>query len=177
MAYARQAAGRIFKFTGDTHDLGEFTATTDTTVHDSGFRTVATWDLDDGEGVAFGDGTSRNPDRAEAYIHVDALNNATSPVSLDGQFKLVVLNKAGEVVDDIYQNKLDRLRNGDPTTDKRGAWGVPFPYQAIKNGKGEVLGKGGYEIGIQIQLKSGSDTFSLGNSTMTAEGHSGAVQN
>lgn len=177
--YFREANGRKYEFTTDTHDLSGFTESTDANVHEDGFRTVATWDLEDGEGVAFGDGTSKNPDKAEAYIHLDAMDSSTTPVALNGQARLVVLNSAGEKVPGgtIYQNRLSRLRNGDPSTNDRGKWGVPFPYQAIRGGKGEVLGKGGYQIGIQLKLDSGSETFSLANSEMTAEGWTGTVQN
>lgn len=175
MTYTRSAGSRRFRFTPDTHDLSNFTEMSDTNVGNDEFSTVAYWDLDEGEGVAFGEGRSKNPDKAEAYIYLDPQNS--TPAALNGKAKLVVLNAANQVVDEIYTNKISKLRNGDPATDSRGDWGVPFPYQAIKAGKGEVLGKGGYKIGIQLKLDSGTDAFSLSDSTMEAEGFSGSVEN
>jgi hypothetical protein len=176
MAYGVQAPnGKVFTFHGDTIDLSDFADFGSAEAQSEDFRTVSTWTVDDGVGVAFGRGTSQNPDRAEAYVYFDAKDDGDA--AMDGLYRLAVLNSANERVATIYRNRLDVLRNGDPSADSRGDWGVPFPYQAITNGKGEILGGDGYKIAHQIQLDSGTGTFSTANSTAQMEGYRGTVQN
>lgn len=179
--YARQdSQGHTYLFTEGRTSLAPFSQFGDANLHDEAFRTVASWTLDRGEGVAFGRGTSHNPDRAEAYLWFDARSDDAdadgTPDKLAGQYKLVVLNPSNDVVDIIDRGRLEEVRNGNPDTDDRGSWGVPFPYKALQNGNGEVLGGGGYQIGIQIELDSGTDAFNLSNSSMVAEGYRGSRQ-
>ena len=178
MAYAiKDARGRTWYFSEDRHDLTEFSDFGTAEVISDDYRLASVWDLDDGVGVAFGRGSSTNPDRAEAYFHFDAQDDGNADIN--GRGKLVVLNTANEKVGLIYQGPLASFRRGDPTADERGKWGVPFPYQAIRSGAGEVLGNGGYKVGMLIQTDSatGTATFSTANSSMTAEGYRGTVQN
>jgi len=175
MTYTRTVNGTVYQFTEDDHTDAEFSETTDTTVVKDEFRTVARWDLSRGEGVAFGVGTSRNPDRAEGYLYFDAQNSGAS--AIDGQLRLVVENTQNERVATIYKRSLKQLRSGSTAPADREKR-VPFPYQALMNGKGEVLHP--YQIAIQLKLPSSAsstETFSLSDSELLADGYSGSAQN
>lgn len=167
--------GNTYLFSEDRTDLSEFADHGDASAHSEDPRTVTKWDLDRGDGVAFGRGNTTNPDRAEAFIYFDAQDSGAA--AINGTYKLVVLNAANEEVAVIDRGSLDEVRDGDPSTDSRGDWGKPLPYKALRGGKGEVLGGQGHKIGIQIETASGTATFSTANSTLIAEGYQGTLQN
>ena len=130
--------GNAYQFSTAPHTFSDFTEATDATATEDNFRTLAYNELDREEGVAFGRGSSSNPDRAEAYKHLTIHDGADALIS--GEYKLVVENAAGKVVAVIDRGRTDEVNKGDPSTDSRGDWGKPAPYRAIRDGKGEVLG-------------------------------------
>ena len=168
--------GNRFLFSEDRHDLSEFSDFGDASIHSEDFRTVSTWTLDREEGVAFGRGSSSNPDSAEAYFYLDAQNTTPAQIT-GGRYRLVVLNAANEVIAVLDRGTLDEAANGDPSSDSRSDWGKPFKYRKIAQGKGEVLGGQGHKIALQLELYSGTDTFSTSDSTRIAEGYRGTLQN
>lgn len=173
--------GNEYQFSEDRHDLTNFSLVGTGQAVDDTYQTVAAWPLEREEGVAFGRGSTTNPDRAEAFIYFDARSDDAdgdgTPDALSGRFKLVVLNSANKVVATLDRGQLDEVRDGDPANDSRGDWGKPFPYKVIANGMGEVLGGQGHKVGIQIELNSGSDELNLSNSQLIAEGYGGELQN
>lgn len=185
MAYRRQdSKGKVFEFTEDVETLADWSLHGNGTAHSDGFSLVAKRRLDSFEGIAFGRGQSSNPDRAEAYLYFDALSDDAdadgSPDVLDGSYEIVVMNGADEVLATVDRGRLSEVRNGDPQSlggaDTRGNYGTPFKYQALRNGRGEVMGDD-YKIGIRLQLDSGSDELNISNSDLLAEGYSGRKLN
>jgi hypothetical protein len=171
----------VYQFTEDRETLAGWGKHGTGKAHSDGFTTVAKRTLSKPEGIAFGRGTSQNPDKAEAYFYLDARSDDedsdSTPDKLNGQYELVVLNAANEVVNVIDRGRLDEVRKGDPSNDTRGDWGKPFPYKAIAGGKGEILGGAGHSIGLRVNLDSGEDSLVVGNSTMVAEGYGGRLIN
>lgn len=160
-----------FQFAPDSENFSDYSEHNAAQAGPDGFTLAFKRRLDDYEGIAFGRGTSENPDRAEAYIWMEVQNDAGTVVT-DGHAEIVVLNSADEVLTPIYRRPLDELNQGDPSTDSRGDWGQPFPYQTLRKGKGEVIGDD-YKIGVRIRTNSGTETLSVANSSMRAEGYSG----
>lgn len=176
MVYYRVTSdGKVYEFTPDSETLADYQEHGGANAHADGFNLVFKRRLDDFEGVAFGRGQSENPDRAEAYLHA-SIENDSDTVITDGQFELVVLNSADERLSTIYRRPLDEVNRGDPSTDTRGDWGVPFPYQVLRQGRGEIISDD-YQIGVRIKLNSGTEALSLANSSMRAEGYSALKQN
>ncbi|MDS0243940.1 MULTISPECIES: hypothetical protein [unclassified Haloferax] len=174
--YRRQTSdGDLYEFSADSETLSGYSEHGGANAHADGYSLVFKRRLDDFEGVAFGRGSSENPDRAEAYIWASIENDADTVIT-DGQFELVVLNSADEVLATIYRRPLDELNKGDPSTDSRGDWGVPFPYQRLRRGRGEIMGDD-YQIGVRVKLGSGTESLSQANSSMRAEGYSALKKN
>jgi hypothetical protein len=174
--YFRQTGdGDVFEFSPDSETLAGYQEHGNAAAHADGFSLVFKRRLDDFEGVAFGRGTSENPDRAEAYLWADIVNDNGTSVT-DGHLELVVLNSADEVLATIYRRPLDEVAKGDPSTDSRGDWGVPFPYQRLRGGRGEIMGDD-YQVGVRINLNSGTESLSVADSSMRAEGHSARKKN
>ncbi len=168
--------GNVYQFAEDRHDLDDFEDFGDASIHSEDFRTVSTWELDRSTGVALGRGSSTNPDEAQAFFHLDARNESDAAIT-GGRYKIVILNAANEPIAVLERGTLAEAANGDPDTDSRGDWGKVLPYRTIANGKGELLGGQGHKLALQIQLTSGTDTFSTANSSMIAEGYRGTLQN
>jgi len=151
-------------YSPDEFDLADFTTSTSTGVGDDEFATVERLEVEQGEGVYIGQGNSKNPLQAEGSLEGDIKNGGGS--SLDGKYRLVVLNSQNNVVGRITQGRLSALRktranslDGDITT-----------FQDI-----EVMEP--YKVGLQIKLDSGSDTYDNANSTFEADGFSGEALN
>jgi len=108
---------------------------------------------------------------------VNLVNDSGTAVT-DGHLELVVLNSAGDPLPGgtIYRRPLDEVAQGDPSTDDRGQWGVPFPYQTLRNGRGEIMGDD-YKVGVRVELNDGTETLSLADSQMRAEGFSARKTN
>lgn len=181
MAYRRQTSkGKVYEFTEDVETLTGWSQHGSGQVHSDGFSLAATRRLENFEGVAFGRGQSQNPDRAEGFLYFDAYDDSTTPVQLNGRYEIVILNAADEKLATVKRGRLSEARNGDPQqlggSDSRGDYGVPFPYQRLRSGKGEVISDD-YKIGVRINLDSGTDTFSPSNSDLLAEGYSGRKLN
>jgi hypothetical protein len=181
MVYKRQTSdGDVFEFTEDAETLDGWSQHGSGQVHDDGFSLAATRALDRPEGFAFGRGNSENPDRAEGYLYFDAQNG--TPAALSGKYEIVILNAADEVLATVDRGRLEEVRQGDPQqlggTDTRGDYGVPFKYKRLRRGKGEVMGDD-YKLGIRIELANGSgtDSFSVADSDLIAEGYSGRKVN
>jgi len=147
-------------YSPDEFDLASFTTATSTAVGDDEYATVERLEVEQGEGVYIGQGQSKNPLQAEGSIEGDIKNDGDS--SLNGKYRLVVLNSQNNVVGRITQGRLSALRktrtnslDGDITT-----------FQDI-----EVMEP--YKVGLQVKLSSGSDTYDNANSTFEADGFSG----
>jgi hypothetical protein len=176
MVYYRETSdGKVFEFTPDSETLEGYSEHGAANAHADGYSLVFKRRLDDFEGVAFGRGQSENPDRAEAYIWADIQNDSSTSITA-GQLELVILNSADEKLATIYRRPLDEVARGDPSNDSRGDWGVPFPYQVLRQGRGEVIGDD-YQIGVRVKLNSGNEALSQSNSSMRAEGYSARKQN
>ncbi len=167
--------GDLFQFSPDSENFADYVEHGNASAHADGFQLVFKRRLEDFEGIAFGRGQSENPDKAEAYAWLDLQNDSAAAVT-DGHAEIVVLNSADEVLAPIYRRPLDELAKGDPSTDTRGDWGVPLPYQQLNEGKGEVIGDD-YQIGLRVRLNSGTETLSVSNSSARIEGYSGRKQN
>lgn len=169
--YRKQTSdGDVYEFSPATHTLVDYETINAATAGPDDFQLVAADRLDGSEGRAYGRGNSENPDRAEAYAHLDVQDDSGDAVS--GEAKLVVLNAANRRLATIARFELNRVRRGDPATDARGDWGVPFKYRALRSGAGEVIGDD-YKIGLLIRTDSSTATVSLSNSSMTLEGYQG----
>lgn len=168
--------GRKYEFSNDQHDLVPFEEAADATVTEEEFTTVARWSLDEAEGVAFGVGNSRNPDRAEGYNYFDAVN--ADATAFEGRVRYVVLNAANDVVATISRHRAEQLRAGSAApADRRDR--APYPYQNIRGGSGEVIGGDGHKVAIQLQGKQGAglQTFDLAASEAVIEGYRGRLIN
>lgn len=175
MTYRRRTSrGDVYEFTEDVETLTGWSTHNGANVGSDGFTTVAKRRLEDFEGIAFGRGQSQNPERAEGFFYFDAQNS--TPAALSGQYEIVILNAADEKLATVKRGRLSEARTGDPVqlggSDNRGDYGVPFKYQKLRRGRGEVIGDD-YKVGIRLQLDSGTDTFSVSDSDLLAEGFSG----
>jgi|GEM_PF-2665358 len=178
MVYYRETSdGDVFEFSPDSETLVDYNEHGGAQAHADGFSLVFKRRLADFEGLAFGRGTSENPDRAEAYLWMNLVNDSGTAIT-DGHLELVVLNSADEKLPGgtIYRRPLDEAAKGDPSTDSRGDWGVPFPYQALRGSKGEIMGDD-YQIGVRVKLNSGSESLSVADSSARMEGYSARKQN
>ena len=168
-------SGKVYQFSTDQYDTADLTEVQPSAeATSSEFRTVARLEIDEGDGVALGIGKSRNPDRAEGYLYFDARDGGNAKIS--GRLRFVVLNATNDVVAVISRHRLEQLRSGGPTAADRKDR-MPYPYQVVKNGKGEILGGSGYSVGVQIETASGTATYSNSNSTAVIEGHAGTQIN
>jgi hypothetical protein len=167
--------GKVYEFTEDRETLAGWSVHGGGNAHSDGFTTVAKRELNRPEGIAFGRGQSHNPDRAEAYLYLDAQDNGAT--AMTGKYEIVILNAANEKVATVDRGRLEEVRDGDPDNDSRGDWGKPFPYKKIRGGKGEVLGGSGHKVALRLNLDDGEGVFSVGNSSMVAEGRSGRLIN
>lgn len=172
--YRTTSDGDRYEFSPDSETLVDYKEHGGAQAHSDGFSLVFKRRLEDFEGVAFGRGSSENPDRAEAYLWLDIVNDSGTSIT-DGHVELVVLNSADEKLPGgtIYRRPLDEAAKGDPSTDSRGDWGVPFPYQQLRKGRGEIMGDD-YQIGVRIRLNTdgASESLSVADSSMRAEGYS-----
>lgn len=171
MVYYRQADGNRYEFSPDSETLEGYQEHGNAQAHSDGYSLIFKRRLEDFEGVAFGRGQSENPDRAEAYLWADIVNDSGTSIT-DGHLEIVVLNSADEKLATIYRRPLDEVARGDPSNDSRGDWGAPFPYQKLRDGQGEVIGDD-YQIGVRLNLNTGSEDLSQVDSSMRAEGFSG----
>ena len=153
-------------YSPDVFELADFSTASSTAVGDDEFSTVERLDIDKGEGVYIGKGSSTNPLQAEGSIQGDIQN--TGGTSLDGRYRLVVLNSQNNVVNGgvIARGKLSELRK----TRSNSLDGDITPFVDI-----EVLEP--YQIGLQVKLDSGTDTYDSGNSTFEADGFLGEAFN
>lgn len=178
MTYVASVSAGEYHFGPDTFTTADFTEWPDPSVNSESFTTVATMDLRNGEGVALGRGNTSNPDRAEGFIFLDAVDNdpdgdgTNDPIQ--GRAKIVVLNTNNTPIDTIWRGRLSELRQGDPAVDgEKRRDRKPFPYQTpTKKQVGEVYGED-YSIGLQIQTDSAKVTFSLSASRAKIEGYYG----
>lgn len=169
--------GNRFLFAEATHTFSDFSESTQVTLSPEEWRTVAYNALDRSEGVSFGRGSSQNPDRAEAYKYLEAMDDQSTSALIPGEYRIVVENASKNVVAVIDRGRTDEVDKGDPSSDSRGDWGKPNPYRPISGGKGEVLGGQGHRIALQLKPDSGTPDFSLSDSTMHMEGFKGDLQN
>lgn len=153
-------------YSKDVFELDDFSTASSTAVGDDEFATVERLDIDKGEGVYIGRGTSTNPLQAEGSLRGDIQNSGSS--SLNGRYRLVVLNSQNNVVNNgvIARGKLSELR----TTRANSLDGDITPFV-----NKEVLEP--YQIGLQIKLNSGTDTYDSGNSSFSADGFLGEAFN
>jgi hypothetical protein len=148
----------------DSFDLDDFTTATSTEVGDDEFETVERLEIGKGEGVYIGQGSSTNPLQAEGSITGDPDNG--SDADLTGQYRLVVLNSQNNVVDILTQGKISALRK----TRANSLDGDITPFIDT-----EVMEP--YQIGYQLKLASGSDTYSSADSSLEVDGFSGEALN
>ena len=178
--YTKTPPAGTYSFQADTFRSDDLTPFgSDQTVQEDDFRTVAKMDLRQGEDVALGRGNSENPLQAQGFLYFDArsANDADGDGNKDklsGRVRFVVLNASNTVVGYIWRGRLDQLRTGEADTNRRDR--QPFPYQTIRSGAAEVYGDD-YSIGMQIELDSGTDEFSLSASTLKADGYKGEKMN
>jgi len=151
-------------YTPDAFELEDFTTSTSTELGDDEFQTVERLEVEQGEGVYIGQGASSNPLQAEGAISGDIQDDGGT--SLDGKYRVVVLNSQNNVVRRITQGRLAQLRktrsnslDGDITT-----------FKDI-----EVMEP--YKVGFQVKLNSGTATYDNGNSTLEVDGFSGEKLN
>lgn len=149
-------------YSPDEFDLSDFTTASSTEVGDDEFQTVERLEVEKGEGVYIGQGSTTNPLQAEGSIEGDIQNDGST--SLNGEYRLVVLNSQNNMVPGgiIARGRLSALRqsranslDGDIT---------PFKDKEVMEP---------YSVGLQIRLDSGTDTYSNTNSTFSADGYSG----
>lgn len=178
--YVKRTNSGKYTFAPDTFKVTDFTEMNDASVNDDEFSTVAEMDLRRGEGAALGRGDSEIPEYAEGFQYVDArsANDADAdgnPDKLSGRVQYVVLNPNNRVVDTIWRGRLSELRVGQADSDRNSR--QPFSYKTpATKSEGEIYGEE-YSIGIQIELDSGTDTFSLSDSVLKIEGYSGEKLN
>jgi hypothetical protein len=153
-------------YSPDEFDLSDFTTATSTEVGDDEFATVERLEVEKGEGVYIGQGSSKNPLQAEGSITGDIQDGGG--VQLNGKYRLVVLNSQNNVVEGgkITQGKIDSLR----TSRANSVDGEIQPFVDM-----EVMEP--YKIGLQVKLDSGSATYSNANSSFAADGFSGEAMN
>jgi hypothetical protein len=154
------------QYSPDVFELADFDTSTSTAVGDDEFSTVERLDIDEGEGVYIGRGTSSNPLQAEGSIEGDLQNGGGT--SLQGRYRLVVLNSQNNVVNGgvLARGKLSELRQTRANS-------LDGDIQPFVNK--EVLEP--YQVGLQVRLSSGTDTYDSGNSTFKADGFLGEAFN
>jgi hypothetical protein len=153
-------------YSPDVFDLGDFSTASATQVGDTEFSTVEVFDIEEGEGVYVGRGTSSNPLQAEGSIEGNIKNGGNSDIN--GRYRLVVLNSQNNTVNGgvLARGRISELRktrsnslDGDiqPFVDKE----VREPYQ----------------VGLQVRVDSGTETYSSSNSTLEIDGFLGEAFN
>jgi hypothetical protein len=139
----------------------DFTVRTSLQVGPDEFSTVEEIDVEEGEGVRVGQGTSANPLQAEGSIRGDIQDNGGADI--DGKYRLVVLNTQNNVKDIVKQGSIDEIEqtranslDGDITP----VSGKPEIYEPNK-------------LGFQLKTDSGTATYSRSNSSLTIDGYLG----
>lgn len=153
-------------YSPDEFDLSDFEAAAATQVGPEEFTTVERMEIDKGEGVYIGQGSSSNPLQAEGSITGDPQDS--TPAAISGRYRLVVINSQNNVVEGgiLAQGKLSQLRktransvDGDIT---------PFVNK-------EVLEP--YKIALQLKTDSGTVTYDSAQSSFAADGFLGEALN
>jgi len=166
--YSRVINGSLFAFNPGKVRDSEFSEASNMDAVSDAWMPMLFWDVPQGQAVAFGRGDSYNPDKAEGFVHIDIQN--ASAAAVDGEVRLAIYNSAGERVDTIYRNDTDTLRQGSAADAT-----VPFPYQAIRGGAGEVGYP--YTIALEVRTDTGTETVSLSDSAIGVDGYKGNRKN
>jgi len=154
-----------YLFTGEQFTLAaDFDVRTSTQVGPDEFTTVEEIDVEQGEGVVIGQGSSSNPLQAEGSIRGDIQDDASADV--DGRYRLAIVNPQNNVVqngvisqgtiNDLEQTRANSL-DGDIT---------PYTGREIYEP---------FKLVLQLKTNSGTQTYSSSNSSLTLDGYRGEV--
>jgi hypothetical protein len=142
----------------------DFSTRTDTTVTDDEFRTVEEIDVETGESVTIGRGSSRAPLSAEGSAAGDIQSSA--PADIDGKFRFVVLNSQNNVVSRIVQGSINDLEQ--TRANALDGYLLPNTGQEIAEP---------YKLGLQLRTDSGTADYSSSNSSLSVDGVRGESRN
>jgi len=142
----------------------DFAAKTDTTVADDEFRSVEELDVEVGESVIIGRGTSRAPLSAEGSAAGDIQDGGNSDI--DGKFRFVVVNSQNNVVSRIAQGSINDLEQ----TRANALDGYLLPNTNIEIAEP-------YKLAFQLRTNSGTATYSSANSSLSVDGVRGESRN
>jgi len=148
---ATEYNGTTFSFAND------FTARTASQVGPDEFVTVEEIDVEQGESVTLGKGTSQNPLQAEGAASGDIQDDGTDDI--DGNYRFVVLNSQNKVIQRIDQGTINELEK----TRANSIDGSILPFTDV-----EVAEP--YKIGFQLRTNSGTATYSSANSSLDVDG-------
>jgi len=148
----------MMEYNATTFSLAnDFAARTNTTVGPDEFTTVEELDVEKGESVTLGQGSSSNPLQAEGAISGDIQDD--DPSDIDGNFRLVVLNSQNKVVGRIAQGTIDQIEK--TRTNSLDGYILPFTGTEVAEP---------YKIGLQLRTNSGTQTYDSSNSSLSADG-------
>jgi hypothetical protein len=147
-------------------ELSDFETASSTEVGDDSFSDVERFDIEEGEGVYVGRGTSENPLQAEGSIRGDLQDSGGT--SLYGRYRLVVVNSQNNVVNGgvLARGRLSELRTTRANS-------IDGDIQLFVNK--EVMEP--YKVALQIRLSSGTATYSSSNSSLSIDGFRGEAFN
>jgi len=135
----------------------DFTARTNLAVGPDEFTTVEEIDVEKGESVTLGLGTSRNPLQAEGSARGDIQDDGTDDI--DGNYRFVVLNSQNKVIQRIDQGTINELEK----TRTNSLDGSILPFTGV-----EVAEP--YKVGFQLRTNSGTATYDSANSSLDVDG-------
>ena len=128
------------------------------------FSTVEEIEVEDGESVILGLGSSRNPLQAEGSAAGDIQDDADADI--DGKFRFVVLNAQNNVVARLAQGSINTLEQTRANT---------LDGYVFKQSNTEV--REPYKVGFQLRTASGIQTYSSSNSSLKVDGLRGEEVN
>lgn len=154
------------QYNPEVFTLDDFATATATQAGDDEFTLVERLDVEEGEGVYVGRGTSTNPLQAEGSIDGDIQNESGNPI--DGRYMIAVVNSQNNRVENgtIKRGRIDELRQTRPNS-------LDGDLTAFV----DVEVKEPYQVGLFIRTNSGTEDYSSAKSSIQIDGFLGEALN
>jgi len=152
MAQLRRERNYEHVYNADGDDTEEFVATGNVEIVTNRYRTLATRQLEGGEGLQFGDGQSKRTDKAEGFFN-GQIHSGTGQEH--GTYRLTLRTKGGQLVDVIgtaNSKKTNQTRTDLPD-------GQAFPVQSVDGNRYAGGGRKGYEIHLEFKASNTNGGF------------------
>lgn len=153
MAQLRREPDHVHEYNADGDDTEEFVATGDVEVVTGRYRTLATRQVEEGEGLQFGKGSTSNAQHAEGFFNAEIYTSGGT--KQHGTYRLTLRTKGGQLVDVIgtaNSKKTDQTRTDLPD-------GQPFPVQSVDGQRYAGGGRKGYEVHLEFKASNNNGSF------------------